>query len=86
MWFSLNSLGCFAVSLSLLAISPNAIPAGSGYHAIPAGSGYLGCYVDSATDRIMSVYNNDPSMTNDFCAYECRGYNYFGTEFGLSTP
>jgi hypothetical protein len=30
--------------------------------------------------------NNDANLTNDFCAYECRGYNYFGTEAGQPTP
>jgi hypothetical protein len=83
MQFSSNSLGKFAVFLNLLAnFSPS--------NAIPAGTGYLGCYVDS-TDRIMSVWangvgNNDDNLTNDFCAYECRGYNYFGTEAGQHTP
>jgi hypothetical protein len=49
MRLSLASMGGFAVSLSLLATSPTPSI------AIPAGTGYLGCYVDSQTERIMSV-------------------------------
>ena len=81
--FSLNVVpfAKLAATLSLLTSFNRA-------NAVPLGSGYLGCYVDGP-DRIMSVWANgvdvsDPNMTNDFCEYQCRGYNYFGTEAGQS--
>jgi hypothetical protein len=76
----LDTLGGFALFLSLLATTPT--PS----NADPAGTKWIGCYVDSES-RVLSVWANGvnnyvTSMTNEMCASECSGYNYFGTEAG----
>jgi hypothetical protein len=82
MRYSLDALGGFALFFSLLATTPT--PS----NADPAGSRWIGCYVDSE-NRVLSVWANGvntdvSSMTNELCASECSGYNYFGTEAGPS--
>jgi hypothetical protein len=83
---SLDALGGFALLFSLFSTTPT--PS----NADPAGFRFIGCYVDTE-NRVLSVWANGvnnnagvATMTNELCASECSGYNYFGTEYGLTTP
>jgi hypothetical protein len=83
---SLDALGGFALLFSLLTTTPTPSKAD------PEGYRFIGCYVDTE-NRVLSVWANGvnnnagvATMTNELCASECSGYNYFGTEYGMTTP
>lgn len=43
----------------------------------------VGCWTEASSGRALSQKKtSDDSMTNDFCANFCKGYKYFGTEYG----
>ncbi|KAK4446448.1 WSC domain-containing protein [Podospora aff. communis PSN243] len=44
---------------------------------------YQGCYTDSrAVKSLTGKVTRDPHMTLEKCAYECKEYPFFGTEYG----
>lgn len=44
---------------------------------------YAGCFTDSVASRVLSnVYVADAGMTVEVCAATCKGYAWFGTEYG----
>ena len=48
------------------------------------GFSFIGCHNDMANSRALSGAESDSqtTMTVEFCAQFCQGYNYMGVEFG----
>lgn len=48
------------------------------------GFSFIGCYNDLPNSRALSDKESDgqTTMTVEFCAQFCQGYNYMGVEFG----
>lgn len=49
-----------------------------------AGYAYAGCHTDTVAARVLTgSYLGDNAMTVEKCATFCKGYTYFGTEYGV---
>jgi hypothetical protein len=63
----------------------NLFKSGSGGPTNPtvAGWTYKGCYTDSTAARTLTgSFTYNATMTVETCASYCKGYTYFGTEYG----
>ena len=61
---------------------PNAQSA-PGIPDVVDGSYYVACYTEATSGRALNAKSTSGSfMTLEYCANFCRGYQYFGTEYG----